>query len=340
MTKRINLTADISKSCAFRGGTLPSILSNELSSMYSTVSTVVFSIHNGTHIDLPWLIDWTKFKQLLIDVDDKISSNTLDCDQNEVLQNFLSTYSELDISINRLELYEDELRKKQYYLEKKYHDWMVKKCLILDFSDKIKTIEPYLVNAPIPSLYLKDDIGSTELYILFDKLKITKEDIIEKINIINEQSRRDYIEENIDDKIIIFKTLWTERFLPFNTNINNQIFEGWHAFLTYPYLTYDAIKYLIDEKVAGVASDTVSLENPLCNIDVLSDNYKKYLLNLHESNSTIAPFHITFLINKKIIIENLWYLIDTQSSTGTLTIIPYPLGTRDGTIVNVIFQPD
>lgn len=335
--KIIDLTSDVSKSCAFRGGALPTIQLNEISRTFNRASTISFSVHCTTHIDLPWSFDWEKLSTFYKSIKSQCNNSGMDSHQNKRFSDIISFFDDMGLNDKSIALKTKNMSLNRGKIKEKYSGWIEKKCIVLDFSDKIGVIEDFL-DLSFPSLYLRDDIDKLEAHFLFDQLKITKKDIEKKLISIKETFGDKYPKDGLKDKIIVIKTLWSERFLPYKMDINNPIFEGWHAFLTYPYLARDAIIYLIDEEVAGVASDTISLENPLLYIDFLSDNYKKYLQQLEEIEIGISPLHLSFLSNQKLIIENLWYLNKIPSPIGTLYVFPYQLGTLDGTIANVFFE--
>lgn len=339
METLVNLTSDISKSCAFRGGSLPKLNEVQVPMSYSKVSSITFSIHNATHIDLPWLIDWELIKNFISEIENKPYSSDMNQYQVRRIEEIKKYFNEIKIDKDYVESVIKELIHKKFEIEKQYFKWIEKDCVILDFSDKIKIIEKFLnKKGPTPTSYLNDNLSELEIMSLFNQLSITEKDIIAKIEQIKKNTKKNFFAHDLSDKIIIFKTLWTERFLPYKMDINNPLFEGWHVFLTYPYLTKNSVQYLIQANVAGIGSDTVSLENPFLYIDSLSDNYKEYLLKLENTNIEIFPLHLLFLSRKKIIIENLWHLKKVNSSIGKIYIFPYNLGTTDGTIANVFLK--
>ncbi|MCD4705264.1 cyclase family protein, partial [bacterium] len=242
MSDLISLTAKISDTAALRGGILPSVKYSPINrrSVYS-ISTIQFSIHGVTHMDLPWLVNWEQIKKE-IDKNNNIGKN---------YSKFLGGKSVVDDVIKKN--FFDEKRTENNYLIPRKEGF---DAIILNLTGKMEKIRKLLHSSESSRDYSRNPYVNIDKqknpFIakeLFDELSITKKELVD---LLEEAKTGKW--KSLKDKIIIFNTGWSEKHYPLRSDINNPIFEGWHLYLTHPYLDFDATKFLIDEKVLGVAS--------------------------------------------------------------------------------------
>ena len=336
MSKLINLTAKISDTGAYRGGILPQIKYSPISrrSVYS-ISTIMFSVHCATHIDLPWLVDWEHVKSEIGKNSGMGKNYSMILKDNIVIDDF----------IKKIYLEEEE-EIEDYYLSPRTEGF---EAIILNFNDKRIKLEKslskigYQDDYPYyPYISIDEKNNPFLAQEIFDDLLISKEDLEKSIKYIKKKEGV----FDLENKIIIFNTGWSENYYPLRNDISNPIFEGWHYYLTHPYLDLEATRFLMDEKILGVASDTPSLENPLLYVDFASFNFQPYLQQIGKRKqfvSIFGPLHLLMLSNQKFIIENLWNLEeimtgDEKYKIGKIHIHPIPLGTEDATIINAFFD--
>lgn len=306
----IDLTLPITQLCALRGSIQTQVVYYQIPNTTHSGESILFSIHNATHIDLPWSVKWG------------------DGDGVPIL------------GIEREEW-------ENFYLKMKQFD-----CIVLDISYKKNLLERHLAGELITSSYLKSNMDPEIFIDLYSKLKITKEEIIK---ILETENISDLFEKKSEDGIIvIFKTKWNEYYYAFGGPLCHPICEGWHAYLTYPFLSQETIDFLIEQGIAGVGCDTPSLENFMYYVNAESEDTLEYLRKAYysiksEDNSfkdVIKPLHYNFLKNRRYLIENLCNLTEIETKTGgyalgKLLLIPYPITTDrifSGTIVRALFK--
>jgi kynurenine formamidase len=299
--KYMDLTLPITQLCALRGSIQTQVMYYQIPNTTHFGESILFSIHNATHIDLPWSVKWEESDRVPI-----LGS------EREEWENF--------------------------YLQLKQFD-----CIVL---------ERHLAGELITSSYIKSDIDSEIFIDLYSKLKITKEEIIKILEI---ENISDLFEKKSEDGIIvIFKTKWNEYYYAFGGPLCHPICEGWHAYLTHPFLSPETIDFLIEQGIAGVGCDTPSLENFMYYVNAESEDTLEYLRKAYysikrEDNSfkdVIKPLHYNFLKNRRYLIENLCNLAEIETkeggyALGKLLLIPYPITTDrifSGTIVRALFK--
>ncbi|MCP8308882.1 MAG: cyclase family protein [archaeon] len=313
----IDLTLNVSVACAIRGQVLPMV--HRIQEMRATTSIqdwISFSFGSTTHMDLPWSMDWDTVSKLVAD---------------------------------NPELFpEDMVKNKDYFRnvksktmrarsDKKYFKPFESPCSVFNCTDKIDIIGKYL-ESPSPyshfSFNLSPKIDEYEFENLLHEIEITKPWIqnIERQNGID-----------LSEKFIIFRTGWSNKFYCARTDLSNPIFEGWHAYLIHPYLSDDAILYLVSKNVKGVGVDSPGLENPLSYVNSFSDRYQPYLRRLVATRKRLAPLHFIFLAQERLLIENLVNLdveeLDSRLPiNGTIRIFPYEMGSECVCPVKIYFE--
>lgn len=323
-TKCIDLTLAIDDIAATRGGMIPLSGTQKVSAEKYQLhtSTVTLSIHSATHIDLPWQIEWSSVKQ----------------DKHEIVGQFPVLFHNVD----QLEKRADEIVDSK---KKEIQDWYLVprslEAVIFDFTDRLERIEPFLIRDKSGTVhpFLRSDLSTNEVQDLFSRLRITGDELEPRLA----KARMKHPEETI----VVIKTGWMEEFKPAGRlrNLSNPAFEGWHAFLTYPYLELDAIALLNDKGVLGVGSDTVSLENLLYAVDTMSPHSLPSIIDLAKdtARTPCGPLHLSFLSRRKYIIESMAPLTEVSTSKtglvrGTLHIIPMDMGVDDGFIARIMFE--
>ena len=292
----IDLTLPFGSAISVKG--LPSFHNDEIE--YGTewdkrlTSTITFNLHTVTHYDLPWVFTnnfWEKFMEI----------------EPELVKDIINITSE-----KRAEIY-------SFFTENKIYD-----CLILDFRHKKHFIEQAMkknwyeeeITRALVDIdhsfrlpeFLDSGISLENLKNLLRSLSITEGELK---NILER--------ERISNSILIFYTGWRS-FEPQFKNISHPVFTGWHPFTMTPFLTKNALKYLINKDIAGIGFDSISLDNILYEFDesffetsisipiieklrYLSkqDEFKEKSLNIWKSR-LVLPI---FLSNKKYYIKNL-----------------------------------
>ena len=264
----------------------------------SPASFVAFSIHNLSHIDLPWCIEGQKDE--IIRSGDKIAENLLDLRKIEKIMSF---YSKI----------------------------FIENSVVIDITSKKQLLEKYIESE---NGLISRDISGDQFYELMNNLEIVEKDLIHPIS-------------HFRDKILIFKTNYNIYFSKSN-DYNSSYFELRYPYLTHPYINEDLLLKLInDYQIKGLASDTYGLENPLyfINQHEIPAYAKYYYKKKRNKLKRYRPVLSNLMANQKIYAKNLKNLekIDTEArkyAYGLLTIIPFPLGNRDGNAVRVFFKED
>lgn len=358
MGNRKDLTMPLVKSCICRNFSNYLIHKVDLADRLipMSLSTVTFSVHSITHIDLPWGIQWLSLERYLNELIYESTSETdLLPSQKERVNKTLHFFKKLvDADINEEiprkinELGNKLSNEKPKLRSELFSKWLEYDAIVLDFSNKKDVVNKYLKrDSPTRGFipYMKD-MTVDEAESLFNELKITLKEIKDKLKDIFSVDEKDLLTE-INNKVIIIKTGWTDSFLPGEINLSNPIFEGWHVYLTYPYLGLDAIEYLlgmsesniVNYSVAGVCSDTICLESPVYYVDFRSNTFKEYMGKLLWNRLSVFPFHIGFLSQNKLVIENLMNTRTLENGLGKVYVFPIDLGANDAAIAKVFFEP-
>jgi len=326
--KLYDLTIPINKCGAFRGGRLPFIQKYDIPYRPHTASSIFFSIHTTTHLDLPWGLDWRFVERKKIE--DQIStienSNQTDGKNIRFIYNILKNVNKL---IEMGEKYKHELIGD-------FSKPTVKECIVLDFTDLSNKFEAFLEDFDdftIDPKYLKTNLAPEEFETLHKLLSISEEKILEKVS-----------KEDILNKIVLFKTGW-DYYYPFYSQLGQSMWEAWYSYLTYPFLDLSGVQCLYDNGAIGVASDTPCLEDPLYYLEPVSQFVQKYIREVYkkglfENLPVFRPLHVSFLSNSKYVIENLTNTESIKSEKGYLWIDPMTFGSDDGIPLKVYFIPN
>lgn len=129
--------------------------------------------------------------------------------------------------------------------------------------------------------------------------------------------------------VICFKTLWDTFLSNSYADLSHPFWNSFHPYLLHPYLNFEAVEYLNELKIGGIATDTPGLDCPL--YDVVERFSKPALIQFKNevfsgkakikltANSHFRVVHHTFLSKKKCYIKNLHFpdIVDMESAPET-----------------------
>ena len=323
--KRVDLTLTITHSYGARGGVEPKLETKVIRARKGLSTTnVSFCIHNVTHCDLPWQIDWGRVLSM-----------------NEKVELYSSLFDRTELISLANRLLDNDLKKvdmEQYLNPASFP------CVIWDITDRQEILEKYLDSnerdSSIMPMYVRPTLEPVVAAKMFEDLKISVDILAKTFST---------AKNPLKGKFLIFKTGWINRFEPQADfrNLNNPLFEAWHAFLTYPYLDEESVRFLISEGVCGIGSDSIGLETPLFYVDPQSHNFQGYLRSISkiETQAPWGPVHLGFLAHKIFLLESLTNLEGVEMKAnelvnGTLFLFPLPLGVEDAVLERVFFEPE
>lgn len=134
----------------------------------------------------------------------------------------------------------------------------VLECVVVDFSYLAEFIQPFLENRNGGrkgiGAFLRSDLDDSELSDLVSGLRIGRRELTERVGSMTEEFR---------NRFVLLRTDWWSNFAGRAQRLNHPIFELRHAYLVHPYLTKPAAELLASWGVAGIGTDSPSLENPL-----------------------------------------------------------------------------
>jgi kynurenine formamidase len=215
-----------------------------------------------------------------------------------------------------------EMYKRRKDLMKKFYAPMLCPCAVIDLRRKLDII---LDRREIPYDPAIDtdtlDISEDAFIQLHKDLEIASEDLAP-------------LSGAIKGKIVLFRTGWEQ----FQTgdSYNHPRWEAWSLYLTYPYLGESGTKFILNEGVEGVGSDTADLEDPL--FYVLKNKSRQPYLTLRTFKETqlseYRPLHTNLLSEGKWLLEGLSNLKSIPCETnktcfGYLLICPFPVGSEE-----------
>lgn len=261
------------------------------------LTSVFFSVHSGTHLDLPYCIDW---KEVRDDGDYQklYGGDTLPLEpdkRREILKPFLRVAA--------------------------------KPCLILNLEQKKKIVEGMKDDRSDPSLrveVLRNDLDQRVFTDVYKRLEITEEEI------------GDIIEKNsldLKDHIVVFRTDWNE-YATF-VNLSEDIWNCWHLYLTHPYIRESTVKFLLEKQIAGLGTDTPDFDEPLSYF-VKKATHQPYIdEELIRNLPSYRPVHTLAHKSRLYMIEgminlNKIDLTNNEFAKGTLLICPFLLGGKYG----------
>jgi kynurenine formamidase len=204
--------------------------------------------------------------------------------------------------------------------------------VILDMSFKVDEIRRYID----PNTgYLSQDIKAPHFETMMQALEIKRDDdILKSIS-----------EKDLNKKLLILKTGWDKEFNTFSHSLNNPYFEFRHPFLTYPFLSYETLKWLLvdDEgpQIQGIGCETCGVNNPA--YYAKPHFLPSYATAYYDAvKPPFRPASVLLLTNGLYYINHLTRLdqINSTKCFGKSCIIPIALGTYDAYLAKVIFTEE
>ena len=205
--------------------------------------------------------------------------------------------------------------------------------VILDLSSKAEIMKTNYLDNKTGCIY--QDMNENDFEKMMQFLEIKRDpDICTRLS-----------EEEIRGRFLIVKTNWDIEFNLYSFSLDHPFFELRHPYVTYPFLSFETIKWLVkDLGVAGIGCETSGIENPIYyTTDHFVPNYaSKYLNNL---SPKFRPVSMLLLTNTRYYIKHLTGLsllkrdefFVNGKCIGKACIIPISLGLRDANLAKVIF---
>lgn len=283
------------------------------------------SVHNPTHIDLPW------------EMDEYINKVKQDPRSRTSLQNIkpIPAY-DIPQAVEILETYvQGPLLIQAYILDMRKKQNILSLNKEQGFARDLFSIMKIIQDNNKCRLILKD-------------LAI-KQDDIDKLLMIEDFKK---------GSVLLIYTGWPDKFWPTGTNnLLHPIFEAWHPIFLNPYLTMSAVEFTYNHlEVAGIGSDTLVIDCPLYFVEDIpvglrSIKEAKEDMETHPEEWDLPffqPVHTITLGKRKLLIENLRFppgINQLMSSSEVLKgeLILWPVlsySVPDAVITKAYFRPN